>query len=249
MVRNILIEIEYDGTNYCGWQIQPNGRTIQEELMKALEKLTGKHIKINGSGRTDAGVHARGQAASFYFESSIPIDRIPIAMNTYLPRDISVLNACEVPMDFHARYSAEGKRYSYHIYHHRQRSALLYNYSYHVPYDLDLTNMIKASDILKGTHDFKGFMASGSSVKDTVRTIYDIEIHRNGNSIWITVEGNGFLYNMVRIMVGTLIEVAMGKIQAGIVKDVLDSRDRNLAGHTAPPQGLYLDKVFYPLTR
>ncbi|SDL18986.1 tRNA pseudouridine(38-40) synthase TruA [Natronincola ferrireducens] len=247
-MRNIMIKIEYDGTNYNGWQIQPNGRTIQQEIMVALKNLTGENANINGSGRTDAKVHARGQVANFYTASSIPIERFPIAMNHFLPEDITILEAREVSNEFHARYWAKGKRYSYHLYNHPQRSALLRNYSYHIPYSLDLDKMKEAANIFIGAHDFKGFMSSGSNVKDTIRTIHAIKVNKENNSIWITFEGNGFLYNMVRIMVGTLVEVANHKRNLNTVKVALEEGDRRQAGHTAPPQGLFLDNVFYPLT-
>lgn len=248
-MKNIMVEIQYDGTNYNGWQIQPNSRTIQEEIMKALKKLTGKEISINGSGRTDAGVHAYGQVASFILESNIPVDRLPLALNSNLPNDISIINAMEVPMDFHARYSAIGKRYIYHIYEGRYRNPLFRNYSYHIHYKLNHEKMRDGAKLLLGTHDFRGFMASGSSVENTVRTIRDLDIIIKDNSIYVYIEGDGFLYNMVRIITGTLVEVGMGKISIEQVNRALETKDRTVAGHTAPPQGLFLDKVFYPLTR
>ncbi|AKL97020.1 tRNA pseudouridine synthase A [Clostridium aceticum] len=247
-MRNIMIDIEYDGTNYNGWQMQINGITIQQKIMEAVKKLTGEDVTINGSGRTDAKVHARGQVANFYSTSKIPIKRFPIAINHFLPDDITILEAREVPIDFHARYWAQGKIYSYQVNHQTQRSALLRNYSYHFPYQLELDKMEKAAGLLIGTHDFKGFMSSGSSVKSTVRSIYAIKIEKNKNSIWMTFEGSGFLYNMVRIMVGTLLEVGNGRRSMEAVQEALKLGNREKAGHKAPPQGLFLDKVFYPLT-
>lgn len=244
-----MVEIEYDGTNYSGWQIQPNSRTVQEEIMKALKKLTGKKVNINGSGRTDAGVHAYGQTASFILEGTIPVERLPLALNSNLPKDISIINAIEVPKDFHARYSAIGKRYIYHIYRGKYRTALDRNYSYHVPYELNQAKMEEGARLLLGTHDFRGFMSSGSSIEDTVRTIHRLDLLHENNSLYIHIEGNGFLYNMVRIIVGTLVEVGTGKKSVDEIKKALESKDRALAGHTAPPQGLFLDRVFYPLTR
>lgn len=248
-MRNIKIEIEYDGTNYCGWQVQQNGITIQGEIIKALEKLTGKDITVHGSGRTDAGVHARGQVANFILENNIPVKRLPLALNSNLPKDISIINAKEVPADFHARYSATGKRYIYHIYESNYRSALLRNYSYHVHYRLDHDKMKEAARVFVGSHDFKGFMASGSSVENTVRTINKLDIRKENKSLYICIEGDGFLYNMVRIIVGTLVEIGIGKMETGQIKKALESGERTDAGHTAPAQGLFLDKVFYPLTR
>ncbi|ARE89495.1 tRNA pseudouridine synthase A [Clostridium formicaceticum] len=243
-----MIKTEYDGTNYNGWQIQPNGITIQQKVMEAVKKLTGEDVTINGSGRTDAKVHARGQVANFYTQTTIPIERIPSAINHFLPEDITILEAKEVAMDFHARYWAQGKVYSYQVYNQRQRSALLRNYSYHFPYQLELDRIKEAAEVLLGTHDFKGFMSSGSSVKTTVRSIYAIKIEKGENSIWMTFEGNGFLYNMVRIIVGTLLEVGSGRRSIETIKKALELGDREKAGHKAPPQGLFLDKVFYPLT-
>lgn len=247
-MRNIMIEIEYDGTNYNGWQIQPNGITIQQRIMEAVKKLTKEDVVINGSGRTDAKVHAKGQVANFYTVSKIPTERLPIAINHFLPGDISILGAKEVSHDFHAQYWAKGKQYSYHIYNRPQRSSLFRNYSYHIPYPLKIDEMQEAAKPLLGTHDFRGFMSSGSSVKDTIRKITAIEIKKNEDSIWITFRGNGFLYNMVRIMVGTLVEIGSGRKSIDTVKEALEQGERKKAGHTAPPQGLFLDKVFYPLT-
>jgi tRNA pseudouridine38-40 synthase len=247
-VRNILIEIEYDGTNYCGWQIQLNGKSIQEEIVKSIRSLTGEKICVNGAGRTDSGVHARGQAANFIITSGIPTERIPLAMNRFLPEDITVLNAKQVPIDFHARYWAEGKRYSYQIYNDPKRSSLLRNYCWHIPYYLDMDKIQKASQIFIGTHDFAGFMAAGSKIKNTVRRIYDIQIHKKDNCIWITFEGNGFLYKMVRMMVATLMDVGLNRCSLEKVCHILESANSNRNKKTAPPQGLFLDKVFYPLT-
>lgn len=249
MMKNIMVEIEYDGTNYSGWQIQPNSRTVQEEIMKALKKLTGEDIQVNGSGRTDAGVHAYGQVASFTFKGNIPVDRLPAALNSNLPKDISIRNAAEVPMDFHARYSAIGKRYIYHIYQGKYRTALYRNYSYHVPYKLDISKMKEGAKLLLGTHDFKGFMSSGSSVENTVRTIHRLDLINENNHLYIHIEGDGFLYNMVRIIAGTLVDLGRGKIPVDQIRKAIERKDRTLAGHTAPPQGLFLDCVFYPLTR
>lgn len=244
-MRNIKIEIEYDGTNYCGWQIQQNGITVQEEITKALKKLTGKDITVHGSGRTDAGVHAKGQVASFILENNIPTDRLSLALNGKLPKDIVITDAVEVPMDFHAQHSAIAKRYMYHIYESRYRSALLRNYSYHVYYKLNHEKMREAAKMLIGTHDFRAFMTSGSSVQDTVRTICELDIINEGKSLYIYIKGDGFLYNMVRIIIGTLIEIGAGKMQISQIEKLFETKERTVAGHTAPPQGLFLDKVYY----
>lgn len=248
-MKNIMIEIEYDGTNYSGWQIQPNVKTVQEEIMKALNKLTKKKITINGSGRTDSGVHAYGQVATFMLGDNIPVERLPLALNSNLPNDISIINAKEMPVGFHARYDAIGKRYIYCIYKNRYRSPILRNYSYHVNKELDFGKMLQAAKLLIGSHDFKGFMSSGSSIENTERTIHNLDIIDKGNSLYIRIEGNGFLYNMVRIITGTLVEIGIGKMPTSQINKILKTGDRTQAGHTVPPQGLFLDKVFYPLTR
>ncbi|HZK56988.1 MAG TPA: tRNA pseudouridine(38-40) synthase TruA [Clostridia bacterium] len=245
-MRNIKIEIEYDGTNYCGWQIQQNGITIQGEITDALKKLTGEETIIHGSGRTDAGAHAKNQVANFILENNIPTERLPLALNGILPDDITITNAMEVPMDFHAQRSAISKRYIYHIYESKYRSALLRNYSYHVHRRLNHGKMQEAAKMFIGTHDFRAFMASGSDVRGTVRTIYESDIVNKGKSLYVYIKGNGFLYNMVRIIVGTLVEIGLGKMQIDRIEQLFEIGDRAMAGHTAPAQGLFLDKVYYP---
>lgn len=247
-MRNIKVIIEYDGTGFSGWQQQLNGRTVQEEVSKALKAITGKEVKVNGSGRTDSGVHAKGQVASFLFESSMATERIPLALNSLLPEDISIIEAHQVPLDFHARYSATGKQYYYQILHGCKRSPLLRNYSHHIPKALDVSLMKEASVLFMGTHDFKAFMSTGTSISDTVRTINKIDFYEDNNLLKVSFRGNGFLYNMVRIMVGTLIDIGLGRRTSAVITKALETGDRNQAGPTAPPHGLYLDKVFYPLT-
>ncbi len=247
-MRNLMIKLEYDGTNYNGWQIQPNGITIQEELMKAVKKLTGQDVTIYGSGRTDARVHARGQVANFHIDSNVKTQDFLGGLNHFLPQDIVILEVKEVAREFHARYWAQGKIYSYQVYNHPQRGALNRNYTYHISHKLDLSKMEEAGKLLIGKHNFKGFMNSGSNVESTVRTIYDLRINKRSHNIYFILEGNGFLYNMVRIIVGTLIEVGMGKRELKLVEEALKTGNRDLAGHTVPAQGLFLDKVLYPLT-
>lgn len=248
LMRNIKIEIQYDGTNFSGWQMQTNGRTVQEEIVKALYKLTHKQISLHGAGRTDAGVHAKGQVANFKIESSIPTSKIPSAINRFLPEDVSVFRAAEMPENFHARYSATGKKYSYLIYLDTYRNPLLRNYGYHIPYEINLGKMKAASKLLIGTHDFRGFMSSGSSIRDTVRRIDEIEFKKNEKNLWISFQGNGFLYNMVRIIVGTFLEIGRGRFDNVNIVKALETGQRQYLGPTAPPHGLYLDKVFYYLT-
>ena len=244
-MRNVKLTIEYDGTNFYGWQKQPNLRTVEEELENGLLSLTKENVKLFGSGRTDRGVHGKGQVANFKTSSNIPPDKFKYALNAILPEDISIKDSTEVYLDFHSRYSAVAKEYSYLIYNNSIRSPLLRNYSYHIPYTLDLKRMKYGTKFFLGTHDFYGFMSSGSSVKNTIRTIHDINLDKNGDIIEFKVKGNGFLYNMVRIMVGTLLDVGSKKIDPDKLPDIINSKDRILSGATAPAQGLYLEKVFY----
>ncbi|AFS79233.1 tRNA pseudouridine synthase A [Gottschalkia acidurici 9a] len=243
--RNIKLTIEYDGTNFCGWQKQPNGQSIQQALEDAIYSITKENVNIVGSGRTDSKVHAFGQVANFYTSSKIPQEKFTNAINSKLPSDISVKDSIEVPCDFHSRYGALGKEYKYIIYNDRTRSPILRNYSYHVPYELNIGHMKNAIESFRGTYDFRGFMSTGSSVKSTIRTINKAELNKKDEIIEITLQGNGFLYNMVRIITGTLVEIGMGKICHEKVFEIIMSQDRKCAGHTAPPQGLYLNQVFY----
>lgn len=243
-MRNIKITIQYNGKNYCGWQKQNNSPGIQGTIEKAIFDITREEVKITGSGRTDAGVHALGQVANFKTNSQIPVDRIPNALNAKLPKDISIVKAEEVDEDFHSRYSAKKKTYRYQIYNSLYRSPIYADISYPVKYDLDIDKMKKEAKSLIGTYDFKGFMSSGSSVIDTVRTIYNIEVSKSEDLIIIEIEGNGFLYNMVRIIAGTLVDIGRGRI-AEKMSTIIESKSRSMAGHTAPAHGLFLKKVDY----
>ena len=243
-MRNIKITIQYNGKNYCGWQKQNNSPGIQGTIEKAIFDITREEVKITGSGRTDAGVHALGQVANFKINSQIPVDRIPNALNAKLPKDISIVKAEEVDEDFHSRYSAKKKTYRYQIYNSQYRSPIYADISYPVKYDLDIDKMKKEAKSLIGTYDFKGFMSSGSSVIDTVRTIYNIEVSKSEDLIIIEIEGNGFLYNMVRIIAGTLVDIGRGRITEKM-STIIESKSRSMAGHTAPAHGLYLKKVDY----
>lgn len=246
-MRNIKLIIEYEGTNYCGWQAQKNGLGIQESIQNAIEKITGARPELNGSGRTDAGVHALGQVANFMTESKIPEDRFAFALNAVLPQDIVIKSSCEVPMDFHARFSAVGKQYGYLLLNSRHPTAIYRNLAYHISYceKLDISKMEAAAKHLTGTYDFAGFMSKGSHVKETVRTIYDIKVIQKDEFIKLLFHGNGFLYNMVRILSGTLLYAGIGKIDVDAIPDIIESKDRKLAGITLPAHGLYLEKVFY----
>ncbi|KXG74750.1 tRNA pseudouridine(38-40) synthase TruA [Thermotalea metallivorans] len=244
-MKNVKLTIEYDGTGFHGWQRQEKERTVQEEIEKALSKIIKKKIVVHGSGRTDAGVHAMGQVANFVETFSIPVEKIPLAANALLPDDVAIKEAVEVDMKFHARYSATGKKYIYKIYNSSLRSPLYRNYAYFVPNVLHMEAIKEASKFFWGEHDFYAFMASGSNVKDTVRRIDSLHVYREGEIMTIEVAGNGFLYNMVRIIAGTLVDVGKGKILSKDIPQIILSKDRTRAGHTAPPQGLYLAEVFY----
>lgn len=245
-MRNIKIIIEYDGTKYNGWQKQKNGSGIQEILTNAIHQVCSDVDKINGAGRTDAGVHAFGQTANFFTACKIPVGKIPSAVNVFLPKEIAVKSAEEVDDKFHARYSAKGKKYMYIVNNSGVRSALEFYREYNFPYEIDYKKMKKAAELFEGTHDFRGFMASGSSVSDTVRTISKIQIKkREDGRIIFNFTGNGFLYNMVRILVGTLLDIGIGKIKLEDVNSIISSKDRSKAGKTVPSQGLYLVEVYY----
>ena len=241
----IVLEIEYDGTDYCGWQIQPNGDTVQEEIELAIEKVTGVRSQVCGSGRTDSGVHAAGQVAHFDTNSSIPPEKFAAAINAVLPNDIKIKRSKQADENFHARFSAKKKTYVYKMYVGEFVSPLKDRYALHIPYKLNVENMQKAANMLIGEHDFKCFLASNSDVKDTVRTIYRSQITFNGDDIEYTVTGNGFLYNMVRIIVGTLLKVGEGKMAPEELNEILSSGDRTKAGATVPARGLTLLSVEY----
>ncbi len=243
--RRVRMVVEYDGTNYSGWQRQINAISIQQVLEEAIEKFVGNHVGVIGSSRTDAGVHALGLNVHFDTDSPIPDEKFSFALNTVLPEDIRVRASMSVPSNFHARYGAKGKLYCYTIYNHNHASALLRNVSWHVSRPLRVESMIGESKALMGTHDFAAFAASGSIVKDTIRTIYAVRIETHGQIVRIWVLGSGFLYNMVRIIAGTLVSVGTGKLESGAVERALLSRDRLSLGVTAPPQGLTLSAVYY----
>lgn len=245
MLKNVMLVIEYDGTNYAGWQRQINAITVQETLEKAIYKVTGESVNLIGCSRTDTGVHAKAYVANFRTNSSIPADRIKYAINNRLPSDIVILKSKEVPLEFHARYGSKGKRYIYTINNRRDNVAINRNYIYHYRYELDIDLMQKGSEYFLGTHDFSAFRNKGSQVTKTVKTIYEMNVDRQGEQIIISVNGDGFLYNMVRIMVGTLIDVGRNRVKPCKIKSILNSKDRKYASKTAPASGLCLEKVFY----
>jgi tRNA pseudouridine38-40 synthase len=238
--------ISYDGSGFSGYQVQPNKRTVQSQIESVLAKIhKGSVVKIAASGRTDAGVHAKGQVIHFDSALSLPEDKWELALNSMLPEDISVLSVEKADSAFHVRFDASGKEYRYFLYQSPKRDPFQRNYAYHYPYPLNLAVMRKACTFLLGTHDFSSFCSARTEVEDKVRTIETIEISQDGDRINFRFIGNGFLYNMVRILVGTLIEVGSGKRQPEEIVGILEKRDRRYAGKTAPGQGLYLWKVFY----
>jgi len=241
----IKITVEYDGTEYCGWQIQPNGVTVQQRLNEALHAITGEECSVTGSGRTDAGVHALGQVAHFDTESTIPPERFAAALNSALPQDIRVLSSELSDSDFHARFCAKNKTYRYKMYIDETIRPLQDRYAAHVQYPLDVLSMRRAAKLYEGTHDFSAFMSTGSEVKDTVRTVYFSTVTSEGSEVTFTVCGNGFLYNMVRIMAGTLVGVGLGKLTEEDVTAALAGGDRTLTGKTMPARGLTLVSVEY----
>lgn len=296
MKRNIKLTIEYDGTAYHGWQSQENAVTVQDTVTAAVCSLTGESCTLTGSSRTDTGVHALGFVCNFFTDSAIPADKFSFALNTILPEDIVVKRSEEVSSEFHSRFSAKGKKYTYLIYNSTFPSALLRHRAYHVYYPLDIDAMKEAAAYFTGTHDFYAFSASGGSVKTTVRTITEAtvtavsccgdiskqsgivpnEIHGSnpkqssdvingangsisdqsnpilrgisssgGSLIEFSVKGDGFLYNMVRIITGTLVEVGFGKLKPEDIPGIINSLDRRKAGRTAPAHGLYLSEVYY----
>ncbi|HAG10579.1 MAG TPA: tRNA pseudouridine(38-40) synthase TruA [Desulfotomaculum sp.] len=247
-MRNIKLTVAYDGTNYHGFQKQYNTGlpTIQEVIENSLFRLAKREIKVTGAARTDAGVHARGQVINFDASNwSIPADRAALALNGALPRDIVIMGSEQVDPDFHARYSALSKTYFYILYNDIKPSPFWRLYSCFMPRSLDISAMKSAAKALEGENDFAAFQASGSAVKSTVRTLFRTDVRKKGKFVYLTFKGNGFLYNMVRIMVGTLLEIGQGKRLPEETEQILTSRNREMAGFTAPACGLYLKLVEY----
>lgn len=245
-MKRVRLFVAYDGTNYCGWQIQPNGITIEEVLNEKLKKLTGEDIHVIGASRTDSGVHALGNVAVFDTESSIPPERMAYALNQKMPEDIVIVKSDEVPLDWHPRYQDEiSKTYEYHICNSKVPNPMKRNYSTHVSFDLDIDKMREGAKYLIGEHDFVSFCNIRTNVEDTVRTVTSLEIVQNGEDITLRITGNGFLYNMVRIIVGTLIRVGRGFYEPVRVKEILEERKRTAAGVTAPANGLVLVSIDY----
>lgn len=244
-MRNIAITLSYNGKNYAGYQIQKNANTIMAELQKAIEKVMGEKTDVKGCSRTDSKVHAKGYVLNFKTNSTIPAERVPLALNMYLPEDIAVLHAAEVSEEFHARYSSIGKEYIYKVYTGRYRDPFMADFTCHYPHKIDVTQLNDCAQIFVGTHDFLSFTGKKNTQENTVRTVSSFDVTQQGDTITFTVRGDGFLYNMVRILVGTLLGVAEGRFSKDSLGEVLKAKNRECAGKTAPPQGLYLNKVFY----
>ncbi|OIU72921.1 tRNA pseudouridine(38-40) synthase TruA [Rossellomorea aquimaris] len=245
-MKRVKCTISYDGTHFSGYQIQPNRRTVQgllEETLSAINK--GEHIRVTASGRTDAGVHANGQVFHFDTPLSIPEEKWPVVLNTRLPDEVVIKEAQYVPEDFHARFSVKRKEYRYRVYTAQSRSPFHRHYALHHPYTLSVDAMKRAAEHLIGEHDFTSFCSAKTEVEDKVRNLQRITIIEQEGEIIFSFTGNGFLYNMVRILVGTLLEVGAGNLQSADMKAILQAKDRNHAGKTAPPHGLYLWKVEY----
>ncbi len=244
-MQRLLLTLRYDGTAYHGWQVQPNAKTVQETLQDAIEALTGVRSGVIGCSRTDAGVHAAMFCCTFDTESKIPTDRMPAALNSFLPDDIAVYACSPVAADFHPRYAARGKRYTYTIWNSPYRNPFCERFSLRRVGRLDADVLDAAAKQFVGTHDFSAFCSADADTTDAVRTVFSAAVRREGDTVRFTVEADGFLYNMVRIMVGTLLDIAGGKLTADTIPKALASGDRTLAGATAPAKGLVLEKVFY----
>lgn len=244
-MRNIKLTIEYDGKDFNGWQKQPNKLNIQGTIEQAIKAITGEDVELNASGRTDAGVHALNQVANFKTNSQIPIEKFAIAINSRLKKSIVIKKAEEVEERFHSRLNCKRKTYRYIINNSETGSAIYRNLETHIPQKLDTEKMEKALKYFEGVHDFKAFKASGTSSKSSVRKIYATKLYKENDRIYIELTGNGFLYNMVRIIVGTLVDVGLGKIEPEGIIDIIKDGKRERAGKTLPPNGLYLISVMY----
>jgi len=244
---NICLTIAYKGTNYAGWQRQKNAKTIQGEIEKVLNKISGEKIKLIASGRTDSGVHAKAQVANFYTQSKISPPILQRALNAKLPKDISIVKIKKVSKDFHSRFCTKSKIYRYTILNGSVNDPFSHPYYHKFSFKLNTSLMKREAACLLGKHDFKSFQAKASfyKIKSTIRTIKKINIKKEKNFICLEIEANGFLYNMVRNIMGTLIEIGRGYLPPGSMKKILDSRDRGKAGPTAPAKGLTLEKIFY----
>ncbi len=240
-----MLTLRYDGTNFHGWQMQENAETVQQHLSEATERILGEKVKINGCSRTDSGVHANMFCCNFKTENQTDTAKILRGLNALLPDGIGVYGIEEKDLNFHARFDCKGKEYIYKIWNEKCKNPFLTSYALHYPYDLDAEMLNEQAKDFIGTYDFSAFCAAGSSVKDNVRTIRECGVKREGELVTFSVKGDGFLYNMVRIMVGTLLYINSGKIPKDTISDIIESQDRIRAGITAKAHGLYLNKVYY----
>ena len=245
MKRNISLTLMYDGSQFHGWQMQENAETVQGHLTQALEQILGHKVTIYGCSRTDCGVHANTFCCNFRTDKEITCEKIKVGINALIPESIAVLSAEEKPEDFNARFDCKGKEYVYLVWNSRVRNPFYVNRVLHYPIAIDEKLLDKECKAFIGYHDFSAFCASGTEVQDKRRTVYDFSVKREGNMVIFTVKGDGFLYNMVRIMVGTLLDINNGKIPSGTLSDIILSKERVRAGITAKPCGLYLNKVYY----
>ncbi len=244
-MQNIKLTLAYEGTNYHGFATQPTVQTVSDTLKKALKELTSEEVKLICASRTDTKVHAKCQVVNFFTNSNIPIEAFPKAINSHLPKDIVVYDACKVEDDFHARFSAKYRKYRYSIINSKYPDVFYRNYAYWVSFDLNLENMLKASKFLVGTHDFSAFISEIKSIKNPVRNVEELSIEKNGEFIYFNIKANAFLLNMIRTIVGTLVDVGRGRLTPTDVKHILASKDRTKASPVAPPQGLYLMEIGY----
>lgn len=244
-MRNLLLTIRYDGSAYHGWQVQKNAVAVQQVFQDAVEKIFGVRENVIGCSRTDSGVHANEYCVSLKTDRMIDNEGVVQAMNTALPKEIVVIDCREMPIHFHPRYNSVSKQYVYKLYNGKIRDPFLEKYAYHYRYPIDAQYLNEEAQAFLGAHDFIGFCSANSDVQGTVRTVKNFNVSREGDMVLFTVEADGFLYNMVRIMVGTLLFVSEGKIKKGELPDIIESKNRRLAGKTAPPQGLYLNKINY----
>ncbi len=244
-MKNIALRLRYDGSRYHGWQVQKNAITVAQTMEEALAKVCGERVKLTGCGRTDAGVHALRYCANFYSDCTVPVDRMPLAVNSRLPDDIAVVDAVEVPDDFNAIGSCVKKEYVYKILNSRIPDPFLADRVCFYPQRLDISLMQAAARAFEGTHDFKAVRSEGTQTKTTVRTVYWCRAEKDGDLITVSICANGFLYNMCRAMVGTMVYASYGKLIPEEIPALLEKRDRRLTGPTMPPQGLYLNRVWY----
>ena len=244
-MRRLLVTIRYDGSAYHGYQVQSNALTVQEVFQNAVQKVFGKRLDVKGCSRTDSGVHANMYCISFDTDMNISNESVILALNTYLPEDVAAYDCNEVDMDFHPRYNCKSKEYIYKIYNGKYRNPFYAKYALWYRWNIDAEYLNNEAQAFVGKYDYSGFCSIKSDVEDTVREIYSFKVWREDDFVYFKVCGDGFLYNMVRIMVGTLLFVSEGKIKSGELKSIILSKDRKKAGKTAPPQGLYLNNVSY----